>query len=198
MDFYSRMVALFKVVLPLAALAILATLFLISRGINFEAEIPFSEQEIAERLRDQQITGPFFSGTTANGDEIIVSARRARPGGAGAMPEATDVSARLTTAKGGRITLRSDRVSVDGSESLAVFAGAVRIGTNTGLVVTTEELHTALEGVQGRTPGEIEGTGPFGDFTAGQMEFGEKNPGGPLRVLFKSGVKLIYDPKKTE
>ena len=194
MDRYSRMVAFFKVLLPLAALAILATLFLLSRGVNFEAAIPFAEHEIADRLRDQQVTGPFFSGTTANGDEIMVNATVARPGGQDRPAEATDVSAQLRTADGASMTLDSDLVQVLASEDKASFTGDVRIVTSTGIDVRTDRLDTALSGLSGTAPGLITGTSPFGDISAGRMEFNAKNEGGPLHLLFKSGVKLVYQP----
>lgn len=198
-DFYSRMVALFKVLLPLAALAILATLFLLSRGIDLDGTIPFAESEVTERLRDQQITGPFFSGTTPKGDELIVNARLARPGGPGKPAEALDVSARLKTAEGVRMTMESDTVSVHAEHDKAIFAGNVRIVTSTGLELQTEQLNTALHEVAGETPGTVTGQAPFGDLEAGQMEFRAKNKSGPLHFLFKSGVKLVYRPAiKTE
>ena len=81
MDRYSRTVAYLKVLLPLTALALLSTLFLISRGIDTEAVIPFAQKDIEERMRGQQLTAPFFSGTTSGGDEIMVTASTARPGG---------------------------------------------------------------------------------------------------------------------
>ena len=107
MDRYSRMVAFLKVLLPLAALALLSTLFLISRGMNTEATIPFAAHEIEERMRGQQITAPFFSGTTAQGDEIAVTASIARPGGATSPAVATDLVAVIRMADGGRLTLSS-------------------------------------------------------------------------------------------
>lgn len=197
MDFYSRMVAFFKVLLPLAALGILATLFLISRGIDLDGTIPFAETEIAERLRDQQVTGPHFSGTTPSGDEIIVTADAARPAGPSGMASAQGVSARMTRADGGQITLAAHTVSVDPARDLARFDGDVEIQTSTGLIVRTDVLETALHGIKGRTPGLIEGTSPFGDFTAQKMQFGAKNGNGPIHVLFKGGVRLVYHPAKS-
>lgn len=198
MDFYSRMIAFLKVALPLLALGILATLFLLSRGINFEAVIPFAEKEIASRMRDQQITAPYFSGTTPSGDEIMVNATLARPGGPDTPAQAKDVSARLRRADGTGMTLGSDLASVDGRADMATFSGNVRITTTSGLIVTTEELHTALAGISGSTPGTVAATGPMGELTAGRLEFGAKNGNGPLHMLFKDGVKLIYRPEKME
>lgn len=189
------MVTLFKVLLPLAALAILSTLFMLSRSVDPIANIPFAEREIAERTRDQQITAPFFSGTTDAGDEIIVTASLARPERAGAPAEATDLMARITMVDGVQITLTSNSGSVAIDRNMARFSGNVEITSSVGLVVRTDILNTALDGISGNTPGTITGTGPFGDFVAGQMQFSEKYDGGPLHMLFKNGVKLIYHPK---
>jgi len=197
MDLYSRMVALFKVLLPLAALAILSTVFLLSRSVDPTATIPFAEQEMADRMRDQQVTAPFFSGTTSGGDEIMVTASIARPGGPNSPAEATDLDAQITMVDGVRINLQSDTGTVAVDKDLATFDGHVIITTSTGYVVLTDTLNTALSGITANTPGQIEGTGPLGEFTAGNMQIDTKTEGGPVHMLFKNGVKLIYDPKKT-
>lgn len=198
MDLRSRLVALFKVLLPLAALAILSTLFMLSRSVDPTAKIPFAEAEMAERMRDQQVTSPFFSGTTEKGDEIIVTAGLARPGGAGAPADASDLTARIIMADGVRITLTADTGLVAVDRNLATFSGNVEITTTTGLVVLTDLLNAELDGISGNTPGTVTVTGPFGDFTAGQMQISEISDGGPLHMLFKNGVKLVYDPKAIE
>ena len=192
------MVALLKVLLPLMAIGILSTLFLLSRSVDPTATIPFAEREMADRMRDQQVTAPFYTGTTDAGDEITVSASLARPGGAGTPAEATDLDALIAMADGVRMTLRSDTGSVAVAENTATFAGNVEITSTAGFVVRTETLNTALDVISGNTPGTVTGTGPFGDFTAGQMQFGELSDGGPLHMVFNNGVKLIYDPAKLE
>ncbi len=192
------MVALLKVLLPLAALGILSTLFMLSRSGDPVATIPFAEHEMANRMRDQQVTAPFFSGTTDKGDEIIVTASLARPERAGAPAEATDLNARIIMADGVRITLTSDTGAVAIDKNVATFTGNVTITASTGFVVQTDTLNTALNGISGNTPGTITGTGPIGDFTAGQMLIREQSDGGPLHMVFKKGVKLIYDPKVLE
>lgn len=197
MDLYSRCVALFKVLLPLAALAILATLFLLSRGVDFTAT-PFAEKDLADRMRDQQITAPFFSGVTPEGDEIMFKAGVVRPGAKDAPAEADDLSARITLVDGTRITLKSQKGSVDMRRDMAHFKGDVRITTSTGYIVTTDRLNTALSGVEAQTPGPVAGTGPLGDFTAGRMILKAETPGAPVHMHFNQGVRMIYDPKKTE
>lgn len=197
MDHYSRLVAIFKVLLPLLALAILATLFLLSRGTDFAA-IPFAEEDVAERLKSQQITEPFFSGVTPAGEEITVKAALARPGAGDAPAEALDLSASITLADGAQIDMQSQTGRINIQQDLAQFEGDVRITASTGYTVTTDRLETALSGVSASTPGQVSGTGPIGDFTAGRMTIGAKNEGEPIHMLFNGGVKLIYDPKHSE
>ena len=198
MDRYSRMVAFLKVLLPLAALGLLSTLFLISRSVNTEATIPFAEHEIEERMRGQQITAPFFSGTTAQGDEITVTASIARPGGSASPAVATDLVAVIRMADGGRLTLSSDTGSVQLDKDIASFSGNVEITSAAGLLVTTDLLNATLSGISADSPGPVQAKGPIGTLNAGTMQMQTKTEGGALHMLFNNGVKLVYDPRKSE
>lgn len=196
MDRYSRTVAFLKVLLPLAALAILATVFLLSRADGPTANIPFAEGEITDRMRDQQITRPFFSGVTDKGEEITVNADAARPGTADTPGGADNIRATIKMTSGNRILLESDTGTIDPTNDMVTFLGNVRITTSTGFVVLTESLNAALSGVQADTPGQVTGSGPMGDFSAGRMEIGAKTGNDDVQMLFKDGVNLIYDPQK--
>ncbi|SFT95709.1 LptA/OstA family protein [Sedimentitalea nanhaiensis] len=198
MDPYSRAVAFFKVLLPLAALAILATLFLLSRSQDISTTIPFAETDLTNRMRDQQVTKPFFSGTTAKGEEIIVTADAAQPGGAGRPGSASNLTARIKLADGRQIHLKSDSGTLNPLMDTATFDGNVRLNTTTGLVVLTDTLNAALSGIEVESPGTVTATGPIGDLTAGKMQITAKSGDGDLHMLFKNGVKLIYDPKQSE
>jgi len=198
MDRYSRMVAFLKVLLPLAALALLSTLFLISRSMNTEATIPFAAHEIEERMRGQQITAPFFSGTTAQGDEIAVTASIARPGGATSPAVATDLVAVIRMADGGRLTLRSESGEVQIDKDIASFIGKVEITSAVGLVVTTDLLNATISGISADSPGPVQAIGPIGTLNAGTMQLQTKTQSGALHMLFNNGVKLVYDPRKSE
>jgi lipopolysaccharide export system protein LptC len=198
MDTYSRIIAFLKVMLPLAALAILATLFFLSRSVDPTATIPFAEGDMADRLRDQQVTAPFFSGTTPKGDEVIFTASVVRPAVFGRPAEADNISARLTFADGARVTLDAAQGQVDVGQDTATFTGNVRIASSLGYRLSTDKMTASLSGVSGFAPGQVDGVGPFGTLTAGALEIGPQNPDGPVHIVFKSGVKLIYDPKQQE
>ncbi|MFT4961081.1 MAG: lipopolysaccharide export system protein LptC [Paracoccaceae bacterium] len=198
MDGYSRMVAIFKVILPLAALALLSTVFMLSRNLNPTAIIPFAENEIAERLRDKQITSPVYSGTTSDGDEISVTARQASPGGLGTPATARDLHASIVSPDGLRITLNSETGTLGLAENRATFGGSVKIETNTGYVLETDLLNTSLNSIDANTPGQVTGDGPIGQLTAGNMTIRSEINDGSVHMLFNGGVKLIYTPKQLE
>ncbi|MBL4768371.1 MAG: hypothetical protein JKY94_11775 [Rhodobacteraceae bacterium] len=198
MDGYSRMVAIFKVILPLAALALLSTVFLLSRNLNPTATAPFAEHEIADRLRDKQITSPVFSSTTSKGDEILVTAKQASPGGPGAPATAVDLRASILSPDGLRITLNSKNGTLDIIKNRATFTGAVQIETNTGYVLETDLLNTSLNSIDADSPGQVIGNGPIGHLTAGNMTIRSENSDGSVHMLFNDGVKLIYTPKQPE
>lgn len=191
------MVSYLKVLLPLAALALMSTLFLISRNDDTEAVIPFADREIAERMRGQQVTGPFFSGSTSSGDEIWVTASVARASNDDPVI-ASDLEAEIRMVAGGHLTLRSDRGTVHPDQDLARFVGNVEITTADGLVVETEALKTQLSTIRVESPGSVTATGDLGKLTAGQMEISSETVGGPVHILFTNSVKLVYDPQKLD
>ncbi|MCG7623845.1 MULTISPECIES: LPS export ABC transporter periplasmic protein LptC [unclassified Epibacterium] len=198
MDRYSRTVAYLKVVLPLASLGLLSTLFLISRGVENEPAIPFAQVDIENRLRGQQVTAPFFTGTTDSGHEITIAAAKALPDGDQGTASATDLEAEIKTTEGNSILLLSDSGSIRPDKGTATLTGNVRILTANGTRVETDTLEALLSGIEARSPGAITATGPFGDFSAGAMRIFTQSKNSPVHIEFTDGVKLVYDPAKVE
>ncbi len=198
MDRYSRMVQLLKVLLPLAAILLLSTVFLFSRSIETNVSGPFTQQDIRERIEGQVVTRPHYRGTTRKGENIRVDARRATQGGNGTSATADEFHGRFDLLNGGIITLDSKTGSIRPDKGTATFVGDVVITTTDGIRVTTDLLNTSLDEIRGDTPGQVDGTGPIGNFTAGRMTFGADKKDGPVHILFTDGVKLVYEPEKAE
>ncbi len=194
-DRYSRMVSLLKVALPLAALALLSTLFLLARAMETDTAIPFADVEIEERLRDQQITGPFFSGTTQTGDQMSFSAQKliTLQNSVGTN-RAEDVLAKLETAQGATFQLKADVAELDIAGNTAVLIGGVSMATSTGYLVNTDQLTSLISTLDVTAPQFVEATGPLGTFTAGNMRIFSPNDGENTQMLFSGGVKLVYTP----
>ena len=119
-DRYSKLVSWLKVLFPLMALALLSTLFLISRAIDPGQSIPFAEKEIQERLRDQQLTAPFFTGTTAQGDELTFYADiLTTPDGKIGSNKAENIRLTIKTAQGASYRLQSGQAEIDLAKNIA-------------------------------------------------------------------------------
>lgn len=199
MDSYSRRVAFLKVALPLAALAILSTVFLLSRSSTPNATIPFSDAEIAERIRDQQITAPRFSGTTERGDQVVISATKAVPGKDGGPGTAQELRGEIKLARGGVITLEAESGWVNLPKDLAEFRGNVTITTDTGYVLVTDRLETAVKRIDATAPSPVSGTGPLGELDAGAMRvMAPDTDPEATHLVFLKGVELLYDPQSSK
>lgn len=201
-NFYSRMVAWLKVLLPLAALAILSTLFLFSRNIDPTTTIPFTTIDLRERARDERVTEPEFAGATTDGHHIAFHAASVRPDPAKTSRGIADrLEARITLTSGSEITFAAQGGSVDDQADRAELVGDVVMHSSTGYTVQTERLISGMRTVFAESPGVVHGQGPPGRFSAGRMLLTELDPDTPgaepaLHLLFTDGVKLLYDPKE--
>jgi lipopolysaccharide export system protein LptC len=196
-DRYSRRVAWLKVILPLMALAILSTLFLLSRQIDPTAAIPFGGSEIEERLPTQQITEPFFSGTTAQGDQLSFTADTMQSTtGGGTVAEG--LSAEIEYVSGAWIDVQAGQGAFRLTEQLIDLSGGVSISTNTGYAIQTEAVSTQLEDGTMIANQTVMADGPGGQITSGGFMATSSGAGKTNQLLFTNGVKLIYDPKTTE
>ena len=195
-NFHSTVVAWLKVTLPLAALGILSTLFLVSRTVDPGAAIPGAEVDIADRVRAPRLTMPTWAGMTDDGAALTVSADDARPG----RPDLEGASAQalratLDTPDGGQVNVvaRSGRMEPDGTRM--TLAGNVVVTTSSGYRVTTDELVARMDRTGLSAPGDVAATGPLGTLDAGAMQIGQAT-GAPESyvIVFSRGVRLTYDP----
>jgi len=197
-DGYSRLVAFLKVLLPLTALGLLSTVFLLSRSVDPATTLPFGDAEISERLRDGLISSPYFSGTTQGGDQIIITAATAKPGNAGEMAQANELQAQISTTTGNTVNMSANSGAFDPEADIAMFNGNVLIDTSTGYSLRTEAMESRIKTLDLQSQAPVSGDGPFGTLQAGQMELTADPETNNTHLLFKDGVKLIYDPKLTE
>lgn len=194
---YSRLVALLKVLLPLCALALLSTLFLLSRNVGGDLtnSIPFAQKDLEQRARDQQITAPFFSGKTSNGHLVQFTAKSARPDPQDPRKSsASGMDARIDFAEGSHLAFSADSAVVDSRDNSAILRGGVQIQSSNGYLIRTETLTTAMREIRAETPGMVSGRGPAGRFEAGRMEVFPSETTKEVTLFFTNGVRLVYTP----
>jgi len=194
-NIHSRLVFWLKILLPLAALAILSTLFLISRRIDTDGVLPYAHVDVKELARDQRLTQPEYSGVTKDGTAFSLRAGIARPladaGGA-----AQDVTATFETKDGLVLGLGADSAQVDTGAGLVSLDGNVMLSTSTGYNMSAIALTASLDATQMKSDGAVTATAPFGNLDAGGMVISRDATGKDGYVLvFNRGVKLLYLPQ---
>lgn len=198
-DRYSRTIGFFKVVLPLSALGLLSTLFLLSRVIDPSQSIPYAEPEIRERLLNQQVTEPYYSGMSAGGDEITFEAATVTtPGELDGAKQAKDVQARFKMASGTEIDVTSNSGLFDLARDHSSLTGEVVVRTSQGYVVRSEHLDGKMSALDLRSPDRVTGEMPGSDLEAGSMRLTAPDRDAPAHLIFNDGVKLVYDPKRVK
>ncbi|WP_299817564.1 LPS export ABC transporter periplasmic protein LptC [uncultured Jannaschia sp.] len=193
-NLHSRVIRLIRILLPITALVLLSTMFLLARRVNPEDAIPIAEVDVSERARERQLTRPRFTGVSQEGTNFDLSARVARPDADDPRRMSADaMELVLSDPAGGRSQVRSDRGQIDTGTRRIALDGAVRIETSTGYRVDTDRLEGTLGRLDVVAPGEVTGEGPLGTFRAGALRIDE-DEGGAVRMVFTDGVNLLYRP----
>ena len=186
----TSIVRLLRVILPLAALALLSVLFLLARKPDPEAEIPYARGGFEGLSEAPGIGTPEFTTVTQDGAQVTLRAARAVPGegGSGTARDVTldrrgrDGLLMLVTAPGAR--LDGDRLTLE---------GGVRLTLSSGWEVTAPELQADIAADSLAATQSVAVTAPFGKLEAGAMRLGPGAGGGRVLEL-NGGVRLLYHP----
>lgn len=193
---YSRLVAILKVALPMIALGLLSTLFLVSNRLtDSTASIPFAKVDLAQRAREQQITAPFFSGRTKTGHLVAFAAESARPNPDDPLQSSTTkMDAKINFVDGSQITASSNSATIDNRDHIATLTGAVLLLSSAGYEIRTDELIAYMREARLVSPTTVTSTGAAGTLKAGNLDITTNQDTGETTLFFSNGVKLIYAP----
>jgi lipopolysaccharide export system protein LptC len=191
---YSRVVAWLKIIFPLTALGLLATLFLFSRSIDPEQSIPFADIDVKELAREPRITAPEFSGMTADGAAITISAATAKTDPSNLENATIDrLEAHFQTPDGAEVVATANMGSIENAK-VARLEGEVLIETSSGYRISTDVLISDLDETLIESQGSVIATGPIGEIEAGKMIVHLQNITGTSMLVFKNGIKVLYEP----
>lgn len=192
-NFHSQLVGWLKIALPLAALALLSTLFLFSRGPTTTSTIPYAD--IEEAARSQRVTKPYYAGVTPSGTSISITASVARPDPE--SPEivtARDLRAEVLRDDGLRVELNAMEGTLDSAGQVAHLTGLARVESSDGYQVETRGLDADLETGRIASHGEVAARAPFGELSAGKLVVEPASGDTAQQLHFTEGVKLVYRP----
>lgn len=192
--FRSRIVALLRVMLPLAALALLSVLFLLGRSPNLEdASIPYADVDPREVAERQAVTSPRYSGVTDDGARISIDGTEAEPGSGPGQGRAQSVRMTIRAIDGRAADVSAGAASLEGDN--IVLQDGARMTTADGWIITSPEFHASRLAGTVNADQEVNVLAPFGDLTAGRMELRPLGDGSGDHVLdLRGGVRLIYLP----
>lgn len=193
---YSRVISGLKIALPLVAIGSMSSMFLMSKSAPDQSKIPFAQVGLIDKIRDQQLSQPYFSGTTDAGDRITLSASAIKPDlkNPGSLM-AENILTSLSDQTGQTITFAGQRgVYHDKAKQIDMTSG-VQILTEDGYQLSAATLSMSFEHSSLIADGPIQGTGPHGILEAGRLEVTRENPQAGFLIVFKNGVKVVYDPQ---
>lgn len=197
-DRHTRVVGWLKVGLPLAALVLLSTLFLLSDRIDPDAAIPYAEVDVEELARDPRMTAPAYAGTTADGTAITVTAEQARPASDNRTAGAQGVTAKLDLPDGSNTRITAATAEIDDGKGELRLSGGVTMAASSGYRLTTEAMVARLDRSAATSDSPVQAEGPAGTLTATGFRLTRQDAqdaGGETYLLVFTGrVKLVYQP----
>jgi lipopolysaccharide export system protein LptC len=195
-NLHSRLVFWLKIVLPLAALGLLATLFLFGRPISPEDAIPYASTDITDRVKDPRVTSPVFAAMTNDGAALTITAAEARPGavGSGTAGLARAMVALMELPDGSTAEVTAPLVQMESAAKRAILTGGVKIVTSSGYTALMPGMSVATTQADLTSLGPVNAEGPPGKLHAETMHLGLAASGG-YQLDFTGGVTLVYLPK---
>lgn len=187
-ELYSQLVGFLKITLPLAALALMSTVFLFARAPTTDSVIPYAE--IEEIAREPRLSGAQMSGVANDGSVIELNAREARPNGN--IMSVVTMSVAIDTAEGTHIDIRAGEGEINNAEQTARLTGLARLETSNGYEMETSGLTADLTTGKIVSDGALEIQAPYGSLTAGQLIIETPEGGDGQRMVFQNGVRLVY------
>lgn len=189
-----------RLVLPLGALVLLSTIFLVSRSVDPSQAVALANLDIEELTREPRIGTARFATVTTDGTAIAIDASTVRspanpqPGDpVQLMLEDPDGTAEFSV--DGIVAFRSAHGHLDQMANLLTMTGAVELEDENGYVVTMPMLQAFLDRSRIEGTGGVFGHGPPGEISAQSLTVTPLESGeGGYMLDFTGDVRLLYIP----
>lgn len=193
---YSRMVALLKILLPLIALGVLGTVFLVNKKESFDAGFTFSRADIATLEKGSFIKNPTVNGITRRGEPFHLLADEIRPQNAdSSLVVITNMAVEFRFTSGAWAKVTSPSALMDIKAQTLWFETGGTLETSDGNKAEVKTLHLLM------ASGEVQGTGIVADGPLGRISaenFRIESNDSENRVLwFENSVRMLYELQNT-
>jgi len=202
-DSHSRVTAWLKILLPLMALAILSTVFLIARAVDPARELDYADVDGGKPADRRMIVNPRYFGVTGDGVAVTLAAESASTEMArqdSASPDrlrSREVHAEIDIPDGDRIDVYASGLDLDIPENQATFDGDVRIESSNDYTLRAHAVRLALDAGLMSSDTETMFSAPFGHIVADSFRMSDKGKDPHDYVLvFEGGVRMLFNPGK--
>ena len=195
---YSRLIRWLKIVLPLVALALMSSIFQLTRKIDPTEALPYSRAELDDRAREPRLTQPKYSGMTSDGALVTIDAAEARPDLADpGRGKASEMVGTMQTPDGEVTDLAADAGQVDTVKQVFAMQGNVTLTNSAGYRVSAPEVTGSTAETLIDATGGVKGQAPMGPLTSDTLHIRpDPNVPGQYVLVFNGRVRLVYDPKQ--
>lgn len=194
---YSRLVAITKVILPLVAIGLLGTVFLVTKEDSIDGGFTFSKADLASLESGLRIDKPRMFGSNPEGDIYNFAADALLPDSlTPSLVEAQRISGEIIYQTGNTIQLSAGKAEFVLDGNLLLLSDGILVVTSDGTRITGEGLLAELDTGTITSNGSISASSPLGSIQAGNFrvdrigaEDAEKQ-----MIWFENGVMLSFKP----
>lgn len=186
--------------LPLSALVLLSTIFLVSRSIDPNQAVQLSGLDLAQLTRAPRIATARFAGVTQDATAMTIEAQAVRsdtdhPETGPLLLRFADPSGVLSFPNASTVSFRASQAVLDQTSGVLTAQGPVMLRNSDGYVLQMGALSATLDQTRLEGTGGVEGQAPAGDIRADALELTRSGgaDGGYL-LAFTGNVRLLYRP----
>lgn len=203
-DRYTRFVSTLKIGLPLVAIALLASVFMLSGRSELPGGLSFSASDMRALGTGLKVTRPRFSGASIDGDIYDFMAEEVAPRSTKLeSAEITDLAGTVRFRDGQSVAIAAEKGEVNLVGETLQLSRSVRIDSSEGYRASADDLYLDLRAGSITGVGNIRATGPLGEITSSSLQITSEEGlalgklSQSARLFFSNGVKVRYEPSVT-
>lgn len=181
-----------KIGLPLIALGVVASFFLLSNA-RYDDAVTFDGVDISALGEGLKLTNPRFTGATAKGEPFVVTAEWALPDGP--RPENVELSnvkGELNLIDGRFIELSALGGNIQPQANIVELSGSVTFMASDGHELLASRARLEADKNTLTAEGPVKASGPMGRIEAGSLRVERRGEDGDF-IWFENRVKVFID-----
>ncbi len=198
---YSRFISIVKIVLPLIALGLLATVFLFTKDNELEGGFRFSKTDLQTLESGMQVVKPRLFGSNPAGDVYNFVADKLAPDSlTPSLIAADQLSGEIQFYSGTALQMTAKKAEFLLEGQTIRLSDGMLLVTSDGIRITGEGLLANLDTGEMDSDGGVEAVSAMGSIQAGNFRIERVEADGEEKQMlwFENGVMLSFRPESWE